>query len=189
MVTAAASATSAFLLNLWLQQVRGLSPAVTSLILAPTVLIVAMGPVSARLIARYGPRAVTTVGLALGAVSMLLLSRLDDQAAVLCGLALFSFGGGMAFSGATVSALTGAPPGRAGVAGGLANTAMEIGPTAGLAGLVAVAAARTASLGHLGPARATLGGYTLALVVMAAVMILTALLFLITSRESRKDRS
>jgi MFS family permease len=187
LVTAAASASSMFLVNLWAQQVRGLSAALTSLVLLPTVLTVVMGPIAARLIDRHGVRRVTAAGLVLGAVAMLLLSRLESWPLVIAGLTLFAVGGGLAFSGATVSVLADAPPSRSGVAGGLANTAMEVGPTLGLALLVALAATRATALADAGsgPTAATTGGYALALIAMAAIFVLTAIFYLITYRKDR----
>ena len=82
---------------------------------------------------------------------------------------------------------------RAGIAGGLINTAMEVGPTVGLAVLVAIASARTAALGCPGgvtggctgavsPAAAVTGGYALAFGVAGAAFLLTAAFAAIATR-------
>ncbi len=172
-VTAAASATITFLLSLHLQQVRGLSPISTSLVFLPFLLVVVMGPVSGRLLRRLGVRHVLVAGSLLAAVSMLLLGRLASGGTVLAGLLLFPVASGLAFSGATVAALDGVRAEDAGAAGGLVNTAMEAGPTVGLAVLVALAAARAGDV-PAGGARAMTEGYGFALTVMAPVFLLAA---------------
>src|SRR5690606_34043722 len=185
LVTSAASASSIFFLTLWMQQVRGLSELATSIALAPCALVILMGPIAGRLIARKGARPVTGAGLLLGAAAMLLLSRIgpENLPVVPGGFALFAVAGSLAFAGATVTALSGVPAERTGVAGGLVNTVMETGPTLGLAVLVSVATARTDSLraaGHT-PEAATTRGYALALLVTAAILLITALIT-VTSR-------
>src|SRR5690606_36330554 len=121
LVTSAASASSIFFLTLWMQQVRGLSELATSIALAPGALVILMGPIAGRLIARKGARPVTGAGLLLGAAAMLLLSRIgpENLPVVPGGFALFAVAGGLAFAGATVTALSGVPAERTGVAGGL----------------------------------------------------------------------
>ncbi|MEV7805919.1 MFS transporter [Microbispora sp. NPDC088329] len=172
-VTAAASATTTFLLSLHMQQVRGMSPISTSLAFLPFLLVVVMGPVSGRLLRRFGVRRVLVAGLLLAAVSMLLLGNVAAGGSVLAGLLVFPVASGLAFSGATVAALDDVPAEDAGAAGGLVNTAMEAGPTVGLAVLVALAEARA---GHVsaGGARAVTEGYGFALTAMAPVFLLTA---------------
>lgn len=177
LVTAAASATHMFFLTLWFQQVRGMSPLLTSAAFAPYLLVFAMGPVSGRLTGRFGARAVTACGLLLGAAAMALFSLIEADTpytgVVLAGLLLFPVASGLAFSGATVAALDGVPRRQAGLGGGLLNTAMEAGPTVGLATLAAVAAAVTGP--RQDPAAIT-EGYAAALAVAALVFTLTAAL-------------
>ncbi|MFG3441365.1 MFS transporter [Nonomuraea sp. NPDC047897] len=177
LVTAAASAAHTFFLTLWFQQVRGMSPLLTSAAFAPYLLVLAMGPVAGRLAGRFGARAVTVAGLLLGAAAMALFSLIEADTpyagVVLAGLLLFPVASGLAFSGATVTALDGVPPRRAGLGGGLLNTAMEAGPTVGLAVLTAVAAAVTGP--RHDPAAVT-AGYATALAVAALVFTLTAAL-------------
>lgn len=181
-VTAAASATGTFLLSLYFQQVRGMTPIGTSLAFLPFLLVVVMGPVSVRLVARFGVRAVTIAGLVLAAVSMLLLGRIGPDTSyagpLLAGLLIFPVASGLAFSGATVTALDDVPPADAGVAGGLVNTVMEVGPTAGLAALVALAGARAEAVqaNGLSAAGAAAEGYGFALAALTPVFLLMAAL-------------
>ncbi len=181
-VTAAASATGTFMLSLYFQQVRGMTPISTSLAFLPFLLVVAMGPVSVRFVARFGVRRVTVAGLALAAVSMLLLGRIGPDTPyagqLLAGLLIFPVASGLAFSGATVTALDDVPPVDAGVAGGLVTTAMEVGPTAGLAVLVALAGARADAVrtSGLSAAGAAAEGYGFALAALAPAFLLAAAL-------------
>ncbi|MFO7250153.1 MAG: MFS transporter [Actinomycetes bacterium] len=187
LLTAAGSAASIFFLSLYFQQVRGMSAAQTSAAFLPNLLVIGTGPVAARVIGRFGPRAATAAGLLVAAAAMTPLARLDAAtpwpAIVLVALPLFAAGSGLALAGATVIGMSGTPPHRAGLAGGLVNTAMEVGPTAGLAVLVAIASARTAALGcpaggcaapAVAPADAVTGGYALAFGVLGAAFLLAA---------------
>lgn len=179
-LTAAASATGTFVLSLYLQQVQGMSQARTSAAFLPLLLVIAMGPISGRLAARHGPRGVTVAGLLLAATATVLLSRIEVgtpyAGVVLAGLVLFSVGSGLAFAGATVTALAAVPAERSGVAGGLVNTAMEVGPTVGLAALLALATARTDALRHAGHdiPEAITSGYALAFGAMAFAFVVIA---------------
>ncbi|MDN3359456.1 MFS transporter [Actinomadura sp. DC4] len=164
---AAAMATACFMVALYLQQVRGLSPLRTSLVfLLPAPALVAAGALAGRLIPRFGARRVLAGGLAVAAAGLYLLSRFGLPWA---GLVVFPLGAGTAFAAATVSALAGVPPARAGLAGGALNTAMEVGPPLGLTAAVALASARA------GDAAA---GYAFALRCTALVFIVTTLIAL-----------
>jgi MFS family permease len=191
-LTAAASTVGTFLLSLYFQQVQGRTQAMTSVAFLPFLLILASAPLSARLTRRHGVRRVTVLGLLVAAASMLLLSSIQVDSpyrgAVLAALVLFPIGAGLAFSGATVTALSGVPPERSGVAGGLVNTAMEVGPTVGLALLLAVATARTEALRNDGVAvaTATTGGYAAAFSVTAIAFAITAATVTFTFRKEEQ---
>jgi hypothetical protein len=195
-LTAATMTVVFFLLALYFQRILSYSPMLTSAAFAPpAVIILGAGPVAARALARLTPAAVTTLGLAMAAAGLGLLAGLRDDTAYigrpLAGLVLFAAGAGLTFGAATVAAADGAPPDRAGLVAGIANTAMETGPPLGLAVLVPIAAAHTAALtghptgqagGHASRAAATAVGYgfafalaTIAVVVVAGLTLCTAL--------------
>ncbi|WP_165367955.1 MFS transporter, partial [Phytoactinopolyspora endophytica] len=179
-LTAAASTAAQFFLSLYFQQVHGWSPAVTSAAFLPFLLVIGMGPVTSRLTRRHGARRVTTTGLLLVAASMTLLAFIDVDSpypgGILIALVLFPLGAGMAFAGATVVAFADVPAEHSGVAGGVVNTSMEIGPTIGLALLLAVSSARTHSLAVDGAsiAAAATGGYAAAFASAAVASLGTA---------------
>ncbi|MDR0360398.1 MAG: MFS transporter [bacterium] len=172
LLAAAGTATMTFFSSLYFQQSRGLSPLETSAALVPYALILlATGFLAPRVLGRLGPRATTAVGLFVGAGGLALLSQLTLRSpyvgALLIGLLVFAVGVALTFSGATVAALEGVADTQAGVAGGVVNTALETGPTVGLAVLVSLAGAHAAELraGGSGAAAATVGGYGFALAV------------------------
>ncbi|WP_395110962.1 MFS transporter [Actinomadura sp. SCN-SB] len=173
---AGAMATGFFLLSLHLQQVRGLSPLETSAaFLLPAPAIFASGPLAGRLIPRLGIHRVLAIGLVAAALGLLLLSLLDMPYA---GLLIFPFGAGVTFSAATLAAMHGVRDDQTGLAGGLLNTAMEIGPPLGLAVLVSLATAYS----HHPPS-----GYAFALRIAAAVLFVTAL-FSAPTRRTEKTK-
>ncbi|WP_371680293.1 MFS transporter [Streptomyces sp. NBC_01276] len=147
-----------------LQDVRGLGPLETGVRVLPlTALMVAGAPVAARAVRRYGARATALTGTGL----------------VVAGIAGLGSGGPVAFGvlGAGFTAVmvtaTGtvvgeAPPGYAGVVGGLKQTAANVGPSLGIAVAAGAGAAGTGP--DAGPALPVLAG--LAAVGLAAAALL-----------------
>ncbi|MEU8461065.1 MFS transporter [Streptomyces sp. NPDC029003] len=125
-----------------LQDVRGLDPLGTGLRVLPmTALMVAGAPPASRAVRRYGARGTALAGTGL----------------VVAGIAALGSGGPVAFGmlgagfaavmvTATGTVVGDAPPGYAGVVGGLKQTAMNVGPALGIA-LAASAGAGTAAFG------------------------------------------
>lgn len=195
-LSAAATAVVCLFIPLYLQQSRGWSPLRTSLAFAPYALtVVAAGWAAGRLVARFGARVVVVAGLVLAACGLILLARLDQHttyaAGLLPGLLFLPAGVALTFAGAAVLAVADAPRPQTGLAAGVMNTAMELGPTVGLALLAAVAAARTAHLTALGgDARAAItSGYAWALgtagLAFALLAVLLAVLIAVATRPRR----
>ncbi|WP_328302991.1 MFS transporter [Streptomyces sp. NBC_00435] len=135
-LTAAGTATVFVLLSLHLQQDLGWSPLRTSAAFVPfAVTLLVAGRVAGPLVARYGAPRLTTAGLVTAAagLGLLALTGLADQIpyayGLLPGLLLLPAGTAAAFAGAAVLATNGVAPHQAGLAGGVMNTAMELGPT------------------------------------------------------------
>jgi MFS family permease len=188
LVVSGAMSAIFFFLALHLQQVRDYSPALTSAAFLPfSLALLVAGATSGRLVGRFGPARTSAAGLALAAGGLLLLSLVEADGSsdgfVLAGLLVFPAGAALAFSGATVSAVRDVPEHDAGLAAGVVNTALEVGPAVGLAALVAVAAARTSSLESAGSPGAATGGYAFAFGVAAAAA--TALLTTAVLRARR----
>jgi EmrB/QacA subfamily drug resistance transporter len=97
------------------------------------------------LLGRWGPRATLFTGMAVNGIGMLALALAMSTGAsfwaLVPGLIVWGIGGGIAFPAMFVSAASGVAPQQAGAASALATTAQQIGGSAGLALLVAVATA------------------------------------------------
>ncbi|ANZ13537.1 MFS transporter [Streptomyces noursei] len=148
MLAAAGIGLVTVLLALYLQQIRSWSPLATAGAFLPfTVALIATNRAAAALVGRFGAGRVTVAGLVIGAVGLALLAGLDHDTSfalgLLPGLILLPAGTSLVFSGSAVLTTADVPGHQAGLAGGVMNTAMELGPTVGLAALMAVAATQT----------------------------------------------
>ncbi len=135
-----------FFLNLYLQQILGLSALASGLALLPmTVMImVVMVGFSGRLIGRFGPKANLTIGLLLMGAALLLFANLPTDGSfwvnVLPASLLAALGMALAYIPATMSGMSGAKPEETGLASGIINTTYQVGSAVGLAVMVALAA-------------------------------------------------
>ncbi|WP_318211098.1 MFS transporter [Streptomyces sp. SJL17-1] len=164
-LTAAGTATVFILLSLSFQQQRGWDELRTSAAFVPfAVALLGSGRLAGPLIGRYGPGRVTAAGLGTAAAGLGLLAATGSDISVpyayglLPGLLLLPAGGALSFAAAAVLATEGVPAHRAGLAGGVLNTAMELGPTVVFAALL------------------TLGGDAVSLAAAAALFAALAVL-------------
>jgi NAD(P)-dependent dehydrogenase (short-subunit alcohol dehydrogenase family)/predicted MFS family arabinose efflux permease len=194
----ATGTTVAFLfIALYLQQLRGWSPMRTSFAFAPYVAALLLSSRAAgRLVGRYGAWVVAGSGLASVASGLAVLSKLDMHSGyvttLLPGTVLLSVGAALTFAAATVLALAGTAREQMGLGGGVMNTAMELGPTIGLALLTTVAIARAGSRTGAGadPAVAAASGYAWAFGVAAVAFgLLAGLTALIRPTKHPTDRT
>ncbi|MFJ5707748.1 MFS transporter [Streptomyces sp. NPDC093105] len=142
-LTAAGTATVFVLLSLDLQRERGYSAALTSAAFVPfAAALLGAGRLAGPLIGRHGPGRVTAAGLGAAGAGLALLAAGSGDPTVpyahglLPGLLLLPAGGALSFAGAAVLATERVPADRAGLAGGVLNTAMELGPTVVFAALL-----------------------------------------------------
>ncbi|KAA2254876.1 MFS transporter [Solihabitans fulvus] len=165
------------LVAMYLQKVLGYGAADTGLAMLPAA--VAIGTVSlafsARLIARFGPRAVLLTGLGLLLVGLALLTRTPvhgDYVTNVLPVMVLIGGGGLVLPSLAGLAMSGATPSDSGVASGLFNTTQQVGAALGLAVLSTLAASRSAGLveGGADTASALTGGYHLAFGVAAGLL-------------------
>ncbi|GII30627.1 MFS transporter [Planotetraspora mira] len=171
---------------LYMQGVLEYGATATGLAMLPAALAigaVSLG-VSARLISRFGERAILLCGLVLLLAARLLLLRLPVDGTYVVDLLpvmLLTGGGGLVLPALTALGMSGARPEDAGVTSGLFNTTQQIGAALGVAALSTLAASRTEHLAAEGAqaASALTGGYHLAFVIgaglLAAGIALTAL--------------
>ncbi|WP_374328527.1 MFS transporter [Streptomyces sp. PSKA30] len=117
-----------------LQGVLGLDPLRSALVSLPlAVLMVVAAPVCAVLLRRVGPRRTTVAATAVLTLGILVLSAASATLTLCCGFALLGAGFGTVMVAATHVVVRRAPVESAGVAGGLQQTAMNIGPVLGVA--------------------------------------------------------
>ncbi|MFB7590128.1 MFS transporter [Streptomyces sp. NPDC056169] len=126
-----------FVATYFLQDVQGLDPLDCALRVLPLAVLMVLGaPLCPPLQRRYGPRRTATAGAVLLTFGVLLLSRLDATASagsVCTGSALLGAGFVVLMVTATSVVVHRAPEAHAGVAGGLQQTVMNIGPALGVA--------------------------------------------------------
>ncbi|MFA1540965.1 MFS transporter [Actinomadura monticuli] len=124
-----------FFITLYLQQVHGMSPVDAGVRMLPmTGVFIVASPVAGALTSRFGPRVPLVLGMVFTAVAMFGLSRIGVDAPyvqlwprfVLVGLAF-----GMVIVAGTEAIVGNAPAHLAGVAGGLQQTAAQVGGVLG----------------------------------------------------------
>ncbi|MCG3460874.1 MFS transporter [Xenorhabdus bovienii] len=148
LLAAVGSGVVNFVLSLYLQQDLGWTPLMTATAFLPfAIALIATGRMATPLVSRIGAARVTSAGLLIAALGLGLLIGIDRNTTYITGLlpslVLVAVGISFAFSGSAVLSTTNVPQHQAGLAGGVMNTAMELGPTVGLSALMAVAATRT----------------------------------------------
>lgn len=153
-------------LTYYLQDVRGLSPLATGLAFLPLALtiVVVAKTVTGRLLPRFGPRVLLTVGPICGALGMLWLAQLTPASGyaghVLPAMVLIGLAAGFTVAPAMSTATSGVAEQDAGIASATVNAAQQVGGALGLAVLGTVAATATG-----------IQAYTLVFHVTAAVYV------------------
>jgi EmrB/QacA subfamily drug resistance transporter len=137
------------MITLYMQRVLGYGAAASGLGLLPTAAVigtVALG-FSARVAARFGPRAMLLAGLGLITAGLALLTQIPLHASypaqVLPPLLIFGAGGGLCLPALASLGMSGIAASDAGLASGLFNTTQQVGAALGVAVLSTLAAART----------------------------------------------
>jgi EmrB/QacA subfamily drug resistance transporter len=126
-----------FLNTLYLQDARGLSPVHAGLLTAPLALmIVAVSPLSGRIVGRRGPRLPLSIaGVCLVVATTLLLGvdATTPLARLIAAYVIFGIGFGFVNAPITNAAVSGLPRAQAGVAAAMATTSRQVGQTLGVA--------------------------------------------------------
>ncbi|MEX5632713.1 MFS transporter [Parafrankia sp. FMc2] len=132
-----------FFLSLFIQRVLDLSPLQTGLAFVPMAAVQFGGARTApKLVARFGPKAVTIAGTLAAMVSAIWLTRLDGTSTYPGGLVgpliLLGLGVGLAFMPLNMVILAGLPPRDTGSASGLLQCLQQVGLAVGIAVLTTV---------------------------------------------------
>ncbi|ADB49644.1 DHA2 family efflux MFS transporter permease subunit [Conexibacter woesei] len=177
-----------FIIALFLQRVLDFSPTEVGLAMLP--MAVAIGVFSlnftARLMARFGAKAILLAGLALIVGGLVVLSRVQADASyasdLMPAMIVMGIGAGLALPAITTLAMSGATETDSGVVSGLANTTQQVGAALGLAVLATFSGTRTETLVREGESAAVAltSGYQLAFGIAAGLaaagLVLAALL-------------
>jgi EmrB/QacA subfamily drug resistance transporter len=179
------------IITLYMQHVLGFRPAAAGLGLFPTAAVigaVSLG-LSARLIGRFGPRAVLISGLVMITAALGLLTRIPAHATytthLLPLLVLFGLGGGLTLPAVTTLGMSAATDADAGVVSGVFNTAQQVGGALGVAVLTTLAATRT---GSSQTAQALTDGYHLAWEVGTSLGAASIVVAAIALRPQRRQQ-
>ena len=164
-----------FVMSLYLQQLRGLSPLGTGAAFLPMMLIgAALTPFSARSAEKTGARVLIITGLVSMATGLVILAVLPSTTPVpaLAGsMVLAGLAGPLVMPPLTAVLLNSVPPHRAGVASGVFNTSRQVGGALAVAVFGALLAHR-ASLLH-GVRASLLIAAVVAVAAAAASLLLT----------------
>lgn len=188
LVTFAMMTGMVFLLTLYMQQVRGMTPLDAGFAFAALgVAAVLGGAFAARIIGKIGVHRALVYGLLLQAASTAALFFLDADGGMpllLVATATGGFGHLLAVVGYMITATSGLPDHEQGLATGLAYTGQQLGVTVGTPVLATVAASGIASAGGDGPA-AVLNGVQGGLLTAAAALLVAGLVAIAFLRPGR----
>ena len=175
-----------FFVNLYLQQVLGLSAFPSGSALLPMTVFIMAGIVlvAPRAIATFGPKRVMVTGLGTLAAGLVLLAtvRSDGSYAVdvLPASLVAAAGMSLAFIPSLGVALSAAKPEEGGLAAGIVNSSYQVGSALGLAAMTAVAAANGAD--QVGNLPALTDGYSAAFAGAALVAAVGAVVVAVALR-------
>ena len=173
-------------LTYFLQRNLGFSPIQSGLAFLPLSFVIILTATigQTKLVPRYGPRPLMTLGMLLAAGAMVMLAQLDTSSTytgnVLPSLILQALGMGLIFSPAFATATAGVRPTDAGVASAMVNTSQQVGGSIGTAFLSTMASSATAGFladqggGQSAAAAAAIHGFTTAFWWSAGIFALGA---------------
>ena len=199
-LTVAAAFGFQVLIPQYMQRVLGYGAAEAGAGMLPAAVVIGVLSVglSARLIARIGPRNLLMAGLAPIVAGFVLLTGLPAAGSYplhLLPTMLLIGGFGLAFPAMITLAMSGASDTDAGVASGLVNTTQQVGAALGVAVLSTLAASRAGHLLAAGrpDAEALTGGYHLAFgtgaVLAAAALVLAAVVLRPAATKRARTRN
>jgi EmrB/QacA subfamily drug resistance transporter len=182
LLTLAAMCSVFFFISLYLQLVLGYAPLAAGAVFLPMTLpIIVVAPLSARLAARLGPRAVIATGMAMFATALVALAWLvhvESLWALLLALGLGGVGIGLTTTPVSIAALESVPTEKAGMGSGVLNTFRMIGLSLGIAVMGAIVSGT--GLGTSRVSMAFVDGLSVALLVNAAFALASVVVAFLT---------
>ena len=164
-----------FVMSLYLQRLRGLTPLMAGIALLPQMAMAVIGSTaSGRVMARAGPRLPMLVGLTVGGAGLLGLATAGAQSAYWSLVVPFvAVGLGMSFTmpAATAAVMEAAPVERGGIASGALNAARQLGGVIGVALLGTLVAQQASFVPGLRVGMAIAGGAFFAGVALTAAAV------------------
>ena len=179
-----------FFVNLYLQQVLGLSafPSGAALLPMTVLIMVGMIVVAPRVMARFGPKRTLVAAMTILAAGLAWLSLIRPHGSfwvdVLPASLVAAVGMSLAFIPSLGIALSSGRPEEGGLAAGIVNTSYQVGSALGLAAMTAVAAARGAD--RIGDLPALTDGYSAAFLGAAALAAAGAVIAALTLHFPRR---
>lgn len=189
----ATNAVATLVLTLYFQQVRGFSAPEIVLAFLPFALVLGTGLFGGRMVAQLGASVVTAIGLFIATAGAALVATLEADGShdvlLFIGMSLLPIGTGLTFSGTTVLAMSEVPSSRTGLAGGLLNTAIEIGAAGGVAILTAIIGLHSSTLmsGGVEETRASVHAYSFGFLVLALALAVGAICSLALAYRQRYE--
>lgn len=176
-----------FLMTLYLQRVRGLTPFETGMCFAALgIAAVVGGAFAPRIVGKLGVRNTLVTGLtlqALGTIALVAISPANGVTLVVIATGVVGFGHLLSVVGYMITATSGLPNDEQGMATGLAYTAQQVGLSIGTPVLSTIAVTRINSLSATSSlADATIGGVRLAVVLDTIVVAAAVVVALVALR-------
>jgi len=186
-----------FFLTLYFQQVLGYSALKTGVAYLPLSLtLIGSSALASRLVDRFTPKPVLSVGLSIATVGFILLTGInghgDYASHIVPAMIVIGTGLGMSFVPITIAATSGVASEDSGLASGLLNTTQQVGGSLGLAILSSVSTSRTTGAlenGSALPVALTHGfkGAFVVAAVLCAVGVVLAIVLLPGRRREPED--
>ncbi|HEV7941827.1 MAG TPA: MFS transporter [Solirubrobacteraceae bacterium] len=185
-----------FLGTLYLEHVLGYSAMKTGLAFLPMTLVVAVlsTGITARLVQRFGAKGTAVPAIALAAAGLALLAQAGQHAsyfpALVVPFVLMGAGMGAASVPLLTVAMAEVPMRDAGLASGIVNVSMQVSGALGVAVLGTISADRSKTLSQQGDplAKALIGGYHLAFMVAAGMVVVGLATALLTMRSPKASQ-
>ena len=185
--------SSFFVGVLYLQLIHGFGALETGLAFLPmtATLVVLSTGITARLMARFGPRTLLLAGMPAIIGALALFAMANEQTAyfpvLLAGYTLLGLGGGLSFLPLLTISMSEVPIVDAGLASGFSNQVMQVGAALGLAAVGTIATDHAQALVAQGQSlqAALTGGYELAFLLAAGSVAAGLSVVLAVLRPSR----